>query len=124
MTLDSISINIDELETYEAGAILLALLAYPEPNSDQQREDVQVSLSAQVLRAQMAVNPAWARERQWIRPIYALQENAKAQKALRTFKRRLRDRIVAGRKWRWPRDSGGIQPEITLVGAPSGATTT
>ncbi len=97
MTSDPITINFETLETYEAGAILLSLLAYPEADSDQQRWDAQVSLSSIVLRAQRAADPAWAERPQRIKPIYALQETKDASKALRKFKRCLRDRMIAGK---------------------------
>ena len=46
---------------YEAGAILIALLAYPdESGSEGQRADVHASLRAYALRARDEIEPGWA----------------------------------------------------------------
>jgi hypothetical protein len=89
-------INLSALETYEAGAFLLTLLAYPD-GSEEVRGEVHASLCAYALRAKCVMDPDWAFWPQPIKPIYALRRQRDNDFHLRTFARRLRDRMVAGR---------------------------
>jgi hypothetical protein len=87
---------IDFTEVYEAGASLLTLLTYPD-ESEEVRSEVHASLCAYALRAQCEMDPDWAIRPKPIKPIYALRRPHDNDRHLRTFERRLRDRMVAGR---------------------------
>jgi hypothetical protein len=89
-------IDFDRLEVYEAGALLVTLLAFPQ-ESEEQRSEVHVSLCTHALRVQCAMEPDWAIRPQQMKPIYALRSQHENDRFLRTLERRVRDRMVAGR---------------------------
>jgi hypothetical protein len=89
-------INLGAVEVYEAGAFLLTLLAYPD-ESEEVRSEVHASICAYALRAKAVKDPEWAIGPQPIKSIYALRRQDDSDRCLRTFERRLRDRMVAGR---------------------------
>jgi hypothetical protein len=89
-------IDFDRLEVYEAGALLLAELAYPE-EGEEKRSEVHASLCSHALRVKCAMEPDWALRSQPIKPIYALRRQDENDRSLGTLERRVRDRLVAGR---------------------------
>lgn len=73
-TMREIAIDLKRLEVYEAGAILITLLAYPQDGkSDKARDRLHKSLCALALRARFDLDAAWANAPQLIKPIYALR---------------------------------------------------
>jgi hypothetical protein len=84
------------LDVYEAGALLVTLLAYPDA-SDEIRGDVHTSLCTHALRVRSEIEPDWAIRPQLIKPLYTLRSPSDCNRALRTLQRRVRDRMVAGR---------------------------
>jgi hypothetical protein len=92
-------IDFNRLQVYEAGALLLAYLAYPgeDGHDDQRRGQVHASLCACMLRARYEVAPDWGSLPLLIKPVYALQTERDRNQGLRQFKRRLRDRMIAAR---------------------------
>jgi hypothetical protein len=84
------------LEVYEAGAMLVTLLACP-VESEETRSRVHASLCTRAIRAKCLIEPDWATSAQSIKPIYALRAQPDINRDLLTLERRLRDRAVAGR---------------------------
>ena len=89
-------IDFQRLAVYEAGALLVTLLAFPEA-SDQMRGDVHASLCNYALRIKSAIEPDCATLPQPIKPLYALRSERDCNRDLRTLLRRVRDRMIAGR---------------------------
>ena len=89
-------IDFDRLAVYEAGALLVTLLAYPE-QSEETHSEVHASLCAHALRVTCAMDPDWAIPSQPMKPIYALRRQDENDRSLRTLERRVRDRMIAGR---------------------------
>lgn len=91
-------LDLDRHETYECGAMLVSLLAYPEDNEQEtKRSDLHASLCAIALRAQFdESSPEWCQP-QLIKPVYAFRDATKTDRDLKTLERRLRDRMVAAR---------------------------
>ena len=89
-------IDFNRLQIYEAGALLLTLLAYPDA-SDETQGNIHLSLCSHALRVRSEIEPDWALLAQPIKPIYALRSQRDCNRDLRTIERRMRDRMVAGR---------------------------
>jgi hypothetical protein len=89
-------LDFSALETYECGAMLLALLAYPVDASDTHRPSLHASLCSEYLRDRYA-NAADEAIPQLLKPIYAFRKERDVKKDLKTLERRLRDRLVAAR---------------------------
>jgi hypothetical protein len=89
-------IDFDRLDVYEAGAWLITVLAYPNAD-DETQGHVHASLCTHALRVRSEIEPDWAIEPQATKPIYSLRSPHHCNRALRTFERRMRDRMVAGR---------------------------
>ena len=86
------------MEVYEAGALLLMALAYPEDKiTDEERDNIHASLCCWALRARGNEDRDWLMNPQRIKPFYALRDTDQIAKDLKTFQRRMRDRDVAGR---------------------------
>lgn len=91
-------LNFKINEVYECGAILLALLAYPSDTADdKKRADLHASLCTLALRDIFPENTADWLQPQHMKPIYAFRKPEQINKDLKTFDRRLRDRMIAGR---------------------------
>jgi hypothetical protein len=88
-------LDLDRVEVYEAGAALIALLAYPGPMEEEQREAAHAALCNHALRVKCEREPDWGRSPQSIKPLYALRRPV--NRDLQKLRRRLRDRMVAGR---------------------------
>jgi hypothetical protein len=89
-------IDFQRLAVYEAGALLVTHLAFPEA-SDQMRGDVHASLCNYALRIKSAIEPDCATLPQPIKPLYVLRSERDCNRDLRTLLRRVRDRMIAGR---------------------------
>ena len=90
--------DFQHLAPYEPGSILLSLLVYPEPNtSEETLGGLQRVLCHLALKARATEDPTWAITTQDIKPIYAFIDAKEINAALRQFKRRLRDRMLAAR---------------------------
>jgi hypothetical protein len=89
-------LDFSVLETYECGAMLLALLAYPTDAGDVHRAPLHASLCSEYLRDRYE-NADDEAVPQLIKPIYAFRKERDVKKDLKTFERRLRDRLVAAR---------------------------
>jgi hypothetical protein len=90
------SIDFERVAVYEAGALLVTLLAYPHESEDKQSK-VHASLCTQALRTKCAIDPDWASPPQPIKLLYALRTPNEVKHDLRTLERRVRQRMVAGR---------------------------
>jgi hypothetical protein len=88
------SIDFNRVEVYEAGALLITLLAYPRERVWAQ---VHASLCSYALRIKSASEPNWATAPQPMKPIYAFRLQQDISRDLRTLDRRIRDRMIAGR---------------------------
>ena len=95
--MQEIVLDFKKLQTYEAGAVLVTVLAYPSGNEEGKRPALHQALCALVLRARYETDPNWGNSPQLIKPIYALCPESQISKSLKTLKRRLRDRMIAGR---------------------------
>src|SRR3977135_4218928 len=89
-------LDFSALETYECGAMLLAILAYPVDAGDTHRAALHASLCSEYLRHRYA-NTADDAIPQLLKPIYAFRKERDVKKDMKTFNRRLRDRLVAAR---------------------------
>jgi hypothetical protein len=90
-------IDLHRLTVYEAGAVLISLLAFPGDSEEEIRAAAHASLCHHALRAVCEFTPDWALHPQAIKPLYALRTSQEVRKDLRTLRRRLRDRMAAGR---------------------------
>ncbi len=84
-------------QPYEWGALLLALLAFPEIESTDQFDRVHQSICATALMERARTIPEFANSYHQIKPIHFARTEDQRAKDLRTFRRRLRDRMLAGR---------------------------
>ena len=92
------SLNFSRYETYECGALLVSLLAYPQREADMtQRENLRRSLCALALRAQFDEETnAWTKPRP-MKPIYAFRDSQQIDRDLKPLKRLLHHRMIAAR---------------------------
>jgi len=89
-------IDFNRLAVYEAGALLVTLLAFPDA-SDETQGNVHASLCNYALKVRSAIEPDWTLLPQPIKPFYAFRSERDCNRDLRTLVRRWRDRMVAGR---------------------------
>ena len=89
-------IDFNRLAVYEAGALLVTLLAFPDA-SDETQGNVQASLCNYALKVRSAIEHDWTILPQPIKPFYAFRSERDCNRDLRTLVRRWRDRMVAGR---------------------------
>jgi len=83
---ETFAIDLNKLETYEAGALFLTFLAYPEDTiSEKEREDIHASLCAWALRIYNKEDPEWNAKPQLIKPIYLMRDDKKILKDLKTL---------------------------------------
>lgn len=87
-----------EQQPYESGALFLTLLAFPNESADDQRlAHLHRALCAAALLERAKDDELWSEKAQLIRPMYLAVPLKQVAASLRTFKRRLRDRMIAGR---------------------------
>lgn len=92
-----VTISISEVGIHEAGATVLAHLAFPaEAEADARRLYVAAACHA-LLRNRAEHFPSWANTFQAIKPAHAFVSPADFKRGFRTSERRLRDREIAGR---------------------------
>src|ERR1700738_471086 len=89
-------IDFNGVEVYEAGALLITLLAYP-GEKEEVWAQVHASLCSYALRIKSASEPDLATVPQPMKPIYAFRLQQDIGRDLRTLERRIRDRMIAGR---------------------------
>jgi len=89
-------IDFNRLAVYEAGALLVTLLAFPDA-SDEAQGKVHASLCNYALKIGNALEPELTILPQAIKPFYAFRSERDCNRDLRTLARRWRDRMVAGR---------------------------
>jgi hypothetical protein len=89
-------IDFNGVEVYEAGALLITLLAYP-GEKEEVWAQVHASLCSYALRIKSASEPDRATVPQPIKPVYAFRLEQDIERDLKTLERRMRDRIIAGR---------------------------
>src|SRR6266446_1441365 len=89
-------IDFNCLAVYEAGALLVTLLAFPDA-SDETQGNVHASLCNYALKVRSAIEPDWTIVPRPIKPFYAFRSERDCNRDLRTLVRRWRDRMVAGR---------------------------
>jgi hypothetical protein len=93
-----IKLNLNGPEVFEQGALLVTLMAYPQKtDSDEVRDALHKSLCSMVLHARFESDPDWASSPQLILPTYAFRDEWTIAHDLRPLKRRLRDRMLAGK---------------------------
>jgi len=90
-------IDLHRFTVYEAGAVLISLLAFPGDSEEEIRAAAHASLCHHALRAVCEFAPDWALHPQPIKPLYALRTSHEVRNDLRTLQRRLRDRMAARR---------------------------
>jgi hypothetical protein len=96
--VSEIAIDFNKLEIYEAGGLLLTVLAYPGArDADEARSSAHKALCSLALQALAQADPVWAETPQPIRPIYILCSDKQIEKSLRALQRRIRDRMAAAR---------------------------
>jgi hypothetical protein len=97
MTISLVDFN--RIQPYEAGAMLITLLAYTGHSAydEEERSRVHASLCSCMVRAICEVDPLWATSPQSVKPIYPLRTQRDCNRTLQTLPRRLRDRMVAAR---------------------------
>jgi hypothetical protein len=105
--------DFSKIEVFEAGAALLALLAYPEGGSDNKRSNLHTSLCALAIRAIYPLDSESAHRPQPIKPIYAFRTQREIDRDLRTLRRRHRDRMIAGRMAvAFLQEAYGVEPKL------------
>ena len=82
---------------YEAGAELLALLAWPDPRDDTQRVASSDALCVVAIRTMAELDKNFGQHLQPIRPRYVLREPAKIEADLRRLRRISGDRMAAAK---------------------------
>ena len=92
-------IDFDRIEIYEAGAMLVTLLAYPDDSAPEEERRTQLFgvLCACMVRAVCNVNPAWVISPQLVKPIYGSLPERDCDRGVRKLSRLLRHRMVAAR---------------------------
>jgi hypothetical protein len=92
-------IDFNKIEVYEAGALLVSELAYPDTKEIEQTKRISLcqSLAALALQARYECDETWSSAPQRVWPNLAFRPEKQIAQDLKTLKRRLRDRIVAGR---------------------------
>ena len=94
VTEDGIEIDLSKTRSFEAGAIVMTILALPD-GDEEARGGMIFSLCHLALRDQYGPeNPDSVRE-QLLKPVYAFRTEAEIRRDLRTFDRRVRDRLIA-----------------------------
>lgn len=95
---NTVTIDYTRLNTYEAGALFLTHLAYPEKTaSDKQLGGIYTSLCAIAQKQICCDSNKDDNTPQLVVPAYALRDESQILKDLKAFPRRMRDRAVAGR---------------------------
>lgn len=89
-------IELDLSSVFEAGAVLLALLALPS-GSETERGEIVASLCKLALKAQHNLNTVESSTAVPMKPLYALRSDDEVGRSLKKIERLLRDRVLAAR---------------------------
>jgi hypothetical protein len=91
--------NLDPelLHPFEIGALILAILAWPEPGEEEARRNGATALAALTLIKSCDDYPEEAEHWQSVFPEYAAIDFREVERRLKTFDRRMRDRGAAAR---------------------------
>jgi hypothetical protein len=109
MPREEILLDFSTSETYECGAVLLAVLAYPSDSDGEKRRELTKSLCAKYLRLlhtgdtdTTIIIP--------LKPAYVFRAEQNIKKDVKSLERRLRDRQIAARMFRgfWQEAAGAI----------------
>jgi hypothetical protein len=86
-------VDFNNVEVYEAGAMVVALLVHPRDNKKEARAGLHASLCAGVLRANFGDDHT----SRLMKPVYAFRDLKLIEKDLKILRRRLLDRMAAAR---------------------------
>ena len=92
----AVTIPVSKLCNFEAGAILLSELAYPEPDADALRQTAQKAICYAAIM-QAAENDDWAWSKQFLCPAYICRPPPRVKPTIESIKRRLNHRLAVGR---------------------------
>jgi hypothetical protein len=117
MAREEILLDFSNAETYECGAMLLAVLAYPSGSDASSRRELRTSLCAAHLCSLHSGETDTAVILP-LKPAYVFRRERTIKKDIKTLERRLRDRGIAARMFRgfWQEAAGAA------VNLPSGMT--
>jgi len=91
-------VDLGTQATYEAGALLLTLLAFPKETADDRAlAELHAALCTAALIERSRTDVEWSLARQAIKPVHFSVARDVVKKRMRTFERALRDRMIAGR---------------------------
>jgi hypothetical protein len=98
MPAHEVILDIGRGDPYEWGALLVTLLAFPEKDAPETlMESCFYSLCSFAIRGRMAHDPAWAYQKQPIKPIYACRDVKRLEHDIRHIEKRLMHRMLAGK---------------------------
>ena len=117
MPAPEIVFDLERTEPFECGAVLLAVLAFPEEQQPTGlMESCQRTLCALAIRARVAANPEMVNQTLPMRPAYAFQDPELIDRDSRYLAKRLRHRMLAA-KMCIPlliEAQTGVKPELPL----------
>lgn len=91
---------LGELEPYEIGAAVLALIAHPDDKDSETRSTLEAVLCQEAIYAHALADAGWAARRQNIKPAYLMIDPKKGDQLLLDVHNLLRDRLQAARWFR------------------------
>lgn len=97
MNLRVLTLDAAKLEPFEIGASIFAVLAFPNLVEAGMMRSASEALCADTLRVTCLAEPHRVEELRRLYPGYAAIDERESRRRLRTFKRRLNDRMVAAR---------------------------
>src|SRR5580692_2415800 len=91
-------IDFDGPQPFELPALVLASLAHPGLGEQEEkaRLSLYISLCAWLIQRRSYLDPEWAAQPLPIKPMYLAWRESTISKNMRTFDRRMRDRLTAG----------------------------
>ena len=93
----TITLDSNLLEPFEIGALLLAILAFPGPKEEDLCKKAAEALCGMQVRVTIAAENDIAGNWNTAYPNYAAIDESESRRRLKTFNRRLRDRMIASR---------------------------
>lgn len=94
--MDPIEIDLASMPVWEAGAVLLSHVAYPQKDQAEKRDRYCDGLCGKHIRTHAEHDGDWARSPQLIKPAHALLTPAQLQSATKSGDARMAERLVAG----------------------------
>jgi hypothetical protein len=109
MSRDEVLLDFSKAETYECGAVLLAVLAYPADTVGAKRSELTKSLCSKYLRL-LHTDETDTSIIIPLKPAYVFRSEQNIKKDVKTLERRLRDRQIAARMFRgfWQEAAGAV----------------